>query len=530
MIWHVVRCEMDADGSSNESGSDDDRGRNPAKLPEDIQDTEAPVKEHGSKQMAEAEPALQREDWMTKPKKRELTKIQQEAEEEEQREKEERQKQAAEPEIVAGLRVMKKPDPAAALGDAPRGALVAPGGRGLGLVGDGGASWRLKALRRAQEQARAEGRSLQEVVGERWGSLARLTEELTATVAADGRAHLRAAAERRRAAAEGAPPVVPHYLQDVRTDHAKMLRPAEGSSLSWRRDRDPDEWSRRRDLSAGHTEDRGCREEPTGRPLNVSDRGYHARDRSVHDDDRVAERERARWPEERSREECNQERDNRSRREGEGRDSQPSNRGRDGWAANQDDDGKVQAPERDRGREWGRERGREWQRDGGQDRERDRNCGRFSGPGGSSVGSRPSKGQTEALQQLAGSLNTFDDDGSFMERFMTSQGARQQPQGEKQAPAGCGSGDDQEAQRLDDAPGDMMVADPRDGRGGSAGLDPSCSGSAGPSGNRAVAAMLRARTGGQRGLAEGGEAAGASDSSQGGDEERGELAAAGTSR
>ncbi|KAI7995657.1 CWF19-like protein 2 [Camellia lanceoleosa] len=39
------------------------------------------------------------------------------------------------------------------------------------VVGDGGASWRLKALKRAQEQAAREGMALEEVVGERWGSL-----------------------------------------------------------------------------------------------------------------------------------------------------------------------------------------------------------------------------------------------------------------------------------------------------------------------------------------------------------------------
>jgi hypothetical protein len=35
-------------------------------------------------------------------------------------------------------------------------------------VGDGGASWRMKALRRAQERAAQEGRTLDAVVQERW--------------------------------------------------------------------------------------------------------------------------------------------------------------------------------------------------------------------------------------------------------------------------------------------------------------------------------------------------------------------------
>ena len=59
-----------------------------------------------------------------------------------------------------------------------------------GGVGDGGASWRLKALRRAKERALEEGRSLSEVVSDRWGSVSDLVDSIGENVA-DGRAHLR---------------------------------------------------------------------------------------------------------------------------------------------------------------------------------------------------------------------------------------------------------------------------------------------------------------------------------------------------
>jgi len=63
------------------------------------------------------------------------------------------------------------------------------------VVGDGGASWRLKALRRAQERAAAEGRNVNDVVSEHWGSV----NDLVAGIgdgAAHSKAHLYARRER----------------------------------------------------------------------------------------------------------------------------------------------------------------------------------------------------------------------------------------------------------------------------------------------------------------------------------------------
>ncbi|XVE81769.1 hypothetical protein DITRI_Ditri15bG0092500 [Diplodiscus trichospermus] len=66
------------------------------------------------------------------------------------------------------------------------------------LVGDGGASWRLKALKRAEEQAAREGRRLEDVVQERWGSLDILAEYGASRRAAAPRAHLHAIRNRKQ--------------------------------------------------------------------------------------------------------------------------------------------------------------------------------------------------------------------------------------------------------------------------------------------------------------------------------------------
>ncbi|EYU32986.1 hypothetical protein MIMGU_mgv1a001703mg [Erythranthe guttata] len=66
------------------------------------------------------------------------------------------------------------------------------------VVGDGGASWRLKALKRAQEQAARDGRNLQEVVEERWGSMGQLAASVASRNVAPTHAHLHAIQNRRK--------------------------------------------------------------------------------------------------------------------------------------------------------------------------------------------------------------------------------------------------------------------------------------------------------------------------------------------
>ncbi|OMO54764.1 hypothetical protein CCACVL1_27586 [Corchorus capsularis] len=114
------------------------------------------------------------------------------------------------------------------------------------VVGDGGASWRLKALKRAEEQAAREGRALEEVVLERWGSLDILAEYGASRRAAPPRAHLHAIRNRKQGQEEDKPKVADNesgrdskknaprdYLRDVSLRHSDMKAPKARDSLSW---------------------------------------------------------------------------------------------------------------------------------------------------------------------------------------------------------------------------------------------------------------------------------------------------------
>ncbi|CAM6087896.1 unnamed protein product [Calypogeia fissa] len=98
-------------------------------------------------------------------------------------------------------------------------------------VGDGGASWRLKALKRAQERAAREGGSLEEIVEDRWGSLANLTSSVAVRRSAHANAHLHAIRDRKTRKNEGS-------AEDGATDEKEPERGSKDGPRADRRDDD----------------------------------------------------------------------------------------------------------------------------------------------------------------------------------------------------------------------------------------------------------------------------------------------------
>uniref|UniRef100_A0A9I9D975 CWF19-like protein 2 n=1 Tax=Cucumis melo TaxID=3656 RepID=A0A9I9D975_CUCME len=112
------------------------------------------------------------------------------------------------------------------------------------VVGDGGASWRLKALKRAEEQAARDGRRLEEVVEERWGSLGQLAVSVAASKVAPSRSHLHAIRNRKRGLTSHQPSdgqnesdsgksSARDHLKDISSRNPEMREPKVRDSLSW---------------------------------------------------------------------------------------------------------------------------------------------------------------------------------------------------------------------------------------------------------------------------------------------------------
>ena len=241
-------------------------------------------------------------------------------------------------------------------------------------VGDGGASWRLKALRRAQQEASVAGRDVREVVEERWGSVAELA---AAAVGQRGRrgdgggggssslAHLHAARDRARALG------VEERLAERRAENDAAMgeeRPRErdrgGRGREEERRADGDRRGRDRDR------DRDERDERSVPYLSSSSAGEYMR--------------------------------------------RPVEGGGGGLSWRRRDDGDRGGRGRDRDRE---KPGRSGARDRG-DRDRDRDRGR-NGGGSSYRPRRDAEDEERAalLSAAAPSMNAFASDGSFMRRF-----------------------------------------------------------------------------------------------------------------
>jgi len=239
-------------------------------------------------------------------------------------------------------------------------------------VGDGGASWRLKALRRAQQEASAAGRDVREVVEERWGSVAELA---AAAVGQRGRrgdgggggssslAHLHAARDRARALG------VEERLAERRAENDAAMgeeRPRERD----RGGRGREEERRADGDRRGRDRDRDERDERSVPYLSSSAAGEHMR--------------------------------------------RPVEGGGGGLSWRRRDDGDRGGRGRDRDRE---KPGRSGARDHG-DRDRDRDRGR-NGGGSSYRPRRDAEDEERAalLSAAAPSMNAFASDGSFMRRF-----------------------------------------------------------------------------------------------------------------
>jgi hypothetical protein len=333
-------------------------------------------------------------------------------------------------------------------------AAPAPGRPPAGAVGDGGASWRMKALRRAQTQAAEQGKGLSEIVADRWGSVGELTAGLS---------------ERRPAPGEYAPPscLNPRLF-------CAMLQPA-----CWLR---------------SLLNDGSCRGAltPSRRPparRAAMAHAHAARDR------RGGEDRRPRRPDPRDGEEG----EDKAERPQQRRQERGGEERRGGERAGYLEDlrsarSQMRRPSGDEARTGGAATA---------SRRDDRGGERGRGRGRDPLGRRA---DAEALRAAAGEINAFSADGSFMEQFLEGQrggggaaaagdaaqepAAEQQQQQQQQRSPASDGGDAAPPARRSPAPSTaQQVEAPRP----SAASAPA----AAAGGNMSVAAALRARLSGR---------------------------------
>ncbi|GAX76750.1 hypothetical protein CEUSTIGMA_g4197.t1 [Chlamydomonas eustigma] len=400
--------------SSEDSSSDSEGEKKPASgIPIS---TEGNCDDEGNKSAAVAETAvpLVREEWMTKPKNRSQGGPQDVLDSEAgEKERQDTKKADEEPVIFPGLKIMKKD----LEGEGDHKDTVAPlsglaASQSTKVVGDGGLSWRLKALARAKAQASEAGENLASIVSERWGSLSALTGSLMVGRAAEGDAHVRAARDRLRTGGESGGNKVgsssvgrPHYLSDVRSDQGQMKRPTGEGSLSWRRD----------GPRSHHEDRRRDHRDEGGRPsLSGTDEERRDTVQSLNDD----------------------------------KNSEHARRSRDKSSEGHDRPQYSKHADRERNdhpqhsKHGDRERNDRPQSSRHGDRDRNAEVGvisrRRAESGEASFGK--SKEQLEALQGLATHLNDFKDDGSFLDRF-------QKKEESARVKSGHGNGEVQEYDR-----------------------------------------------------------------------------------
>ncbi|WIA29191.1 hypothetical protein OEZ86_011702 [Tetradesmus obliquus] len=364
--------------------------------------------------------AVQREDWMTVPMASSAAFAQQPAKQ---------QAKPAEPEeapIVSGIRYMDpKQEAAAAERAAAREAAAAAAGpdKAAAAGGAAGVSWRMRALQRAQQLAQEQGRGLNEVLTERWGSAADIAKGIIdgAAAAAAGRSNepqhgsrgsapdSRQQQQRGERSSGGA---TPHYLAGLRSEKGEMRRPAgisSGNKLSWRR---PGPAAA---AAAGDGDGGGRGQEQAEQRRGDREGGADRRQGGGSGRERDAREEQQERPHG-DRGHDRQQQDSRDR--GDGRD-----RGYDRDRGHGRDRDRQDERGRDRRRERERERGYDGDRDSKDRQGRQQQAGERRQPAGGRGGQQLRREQqqqevVEALKAVAGSINTFKNDGSFMQQMM----------------------------------------------------------------------------------------------------------------